>query len=67
MGGAAPVAWADEAGRDGEVWEYFLAAGAVSEEQARELASKIWEPATDEDDEWDEDADGEGAADGEAR
>jgi hypothetical protein len=54
-------AWAGEAGRDGEVWECFIAAGAVSEAQARELASNIWETAPDEDD------DGECADDVEAR
>jgi hypothetical protein len=35
-------AWADEAARVDEAWERFLAAGAVGEAKASELATQIW-------------------------
>jgi hypothetical protein len=55
-------AWADEAAREGEAWDCFLAAGAVSQAQANALAARIWAPLAEEDEEWsdsNDDRDGE--------
>lgn len=48
------AAWLVEARREGERWQFFLSAGAITEAQASALADKVWaEPDWDDEEEVD--------------